>query len=157
MGKKQTAEAALNTDDIELEQGQTFARVLGPRGNHQHEVEYTDGSRNLVTLQPKFRNLVWVKRGSYVVVDPSQGTVSEKVGGEIVHVLFPKQLKVLQQKGRWPQEFSTKESEKLASQVHDSDDQAEDDEDQDDDEDDLFVNNNRPVLSDTESSDSDSD
>lgn len=65
MGKKQTTSEWLNDDIPELADTQQFARVLGPRGNSQHEVEYTDGSQKLVVLPPKFRNLVWVKRGKY--------------------------------------------------------------------------------------------
>lgn len=62
MGKKQTARNQLD-DDFEIEGNQTYARSLGPRGNHQHEVEFIDGSKKLVTLPPKFRNVVWLKRG----------------------------------------------------------------------------------------------
>lgn len=103
MGKKSTAREILENDLPLCEPGtqQRYARVLGPRGNHQHEVEFTDGSRTLVTLQPKFRNLVWVKRGHFVIVDPSAGTTSEKVGGEIINVLFPKHIKALEQAGHW--------------------------------------------------------
>jgi hypothetical protein len=62
MGKKQTARDQLD-DDFEIEQGQVYARSLGPRGNHQHEVEFIDGEKKLVTLPPRFRNVVWLKRG----------------------------------------------------------------------------------------------
>ncbi|KAI8144515.1 hypothetical protein BJV82DRAFT_70302 [Fennellomyces sp. T-0311] len=142
MGRKQTTSDILDSESPVIEPGspQRYARVIGPRGNHQHEVEFTDGSRTLVTLQPRFRHLVWVKRGHFVIVDPSVGTTSEKVGGEIVHVLFPKHIKSLEQAGQWPSEFSQRK-------------QQEDEDDSDD----LFVNNNRPVMSDTESSSSDSE
>jgi probable RNA-binding protein EIF1AD len=119
MGKKQTSRNQLD-DHFEVEGSQTYARSLGPRGNHQHEVEFTDGSKKLVTLPPRFRNVVWLKRGSYftlwftsivfinvlsrighyVIVDPTVG-LSEKVGGEIVSVLFPKNIKDLKTAGKW--------------------------------------------------------
>ncbi|CAO3610871.1 unnamed protein product [Cunninghamella blakesleeana] len=149
MGKKHTAQNLLDIDDFVMKEGQKYAKSLGPRGNHQHEVEFIDGTKTLVTMPPKFRNLVWVKRGHYVVVDPSLGTVSEKVGGEIVQVLFPKQIKELEQDGKWPIEFSKKES--TETKIDDGDD---DDSDNDDD---LFVNNNRPVLSESDSSSDDDD
>ncbi|KAI7852516.1 hypothetical protein BDC45DRAFT_537398 [Circinella umbellata] len=103
MGRKQTAADILDSESPSIEPGteQRYARVIGPRGNHQHEVEFIDGTRTLVTLQPRFRHLVWVKRGHYVIVDPSLGTTSEKVGGEIIHVLFPKHIKTLEQSGQW--------------------------------------------------------
>lgn len=118
MGKKQTARDQLD-DDFEIEQGQVYARSLGPRGNHQHEVEFIDGEKKLVTLPPRFRNVVWLKRGKnlqltladpynvnehilghYVIVDPTVG-ISEKVAGEIVQVLFPKNIKDLKAAGKW--------------------------------------------------------
>ncbi|KAG1171446.1 hypothetical protein G6F35_017079 [Rhizopus arrhizus] len=82
--------------------------------------------------------------GHFVIVDPTAGTVSEKVGGEIVHVLYPKDIKQLKAAGQWPEEFTDKKEEK-----QDSDEEDEDD--------DLFVNNNRPVLSETESSEDEED
>ncbi|CAO3640333.1 unnamed protein product [Mucor hiemalis] len=91
MGKKQTTRNQLD-GDFEIEGEQKYARSLGPRGNHQHEVEFTDGFKKLVTLPPRFRNVIWLKRGHYVIVDPTVG-ISEKVGGEIVQVLFPQHIK----------------------------------------------------------------
>ncbi|CAO3621420.1 unnamed protein product [Cunninghamella echinulata] len=152
MGKKHTAQNLLDIDDFEIKEGQKCARALGPRGNHQHEVEFIDGTKTLVTMPPKFRNLVWVKRGHYVVVDPSLGTISEKVGGEIVQVLFPKQIKELEQAGKWPSEFSKKEA-TIDTKHSDNDD----DNEESDNDDDLFVNNNRPILSESESSSDEED
>src|SRR4051812_27678897 len=102
-------------DDFEtptIEPPHQIARVLGPRGKNLHEVEWVGGKTTLVTLPPKFRNLIWVKRGAssfgrsrlqqyffgrnelkackcshsghFVVVDPTAGT-TEKIMGEIVH------------------------------------------------------------------------
>ncbi|KAI8364641.1 uncharacterized protein BYT42DRAFT_589914 [Radiomyces spectabilis] len=155
MGKKQTAQTLLEADTFYIEEGsqQQYARVLGPRGNHQHEVQFVNGEQTLVTLPPRFRNLVWVKRGHYVVVDPSSGTTSEKVGGEIVHVLFPKHIKQLEQDGKWPSEFS---KDKTASSP--AKPERTNDEDEEEEEDDLlFVNNNRPIIYETESEDETSD
>ena len=69
MGRKQTAADILDSESPSIEPGteQRYARVIGPRGNHQHEVEFTDGTRTLVTLQPRFRHLVWVKRGMFKI------------------------------------------------------------------------------------------
>jgi probable RNA-binding protein EIF1AD len=39
--------------------------------------------------------------GSYVIVDPNVGIVSEKVGGEIVNVLFVQHIKELKAQGKW--------------------------------------------------------
>lgn len=85
--------------------------------------------------------------GHYVIVDPTVG-VSEKVAGEIVHVLFPKNIKDLKAAGKWPAEFS--DSTTPAKQ-------HEEEEEEENSDDDLFVNNNRPVMSETESEDESSE
>lgn len=98
MGRKQTTREAESTP--ELTPTQVIARVLGPRGKNMHEVQFADGRTSLAILPPRFRNLIWVKRGHYVVLDP-EATTTEKLGGEIVHVLFPEHVKDLKAQGQW--------------------------------------------------------
>ena len=38
-------------------------QVIGGRGNNLHEVEASDKSQFLVSMPPKFRKNVWIKRG----------------------------------------------------------------------------------------------
>ncbi|KAJ2060451.1 hypothetical protein GGI17_003738 [Coemansia sp. S146] len=97
------------------------ARVLGPRGQHLHEVavarslvtdeinrrlngEDQNWFTTLVQLPPKFRSVVWVKRGSYVVVDLAE-QLTDKIGGEIAMVLMPAQVKYLKQRKQWPMQY----------------------------------------------------
>ncbi|KAJ2756054.1 hypothetical protein GGH94_002656 [Coemansia aciculifera] len=97
------------------------ARVLGPRGQHLHEVavarslvtdeinrrlngEDQSWFTTLVQLPPKFRSVVWVKRGSYVVVDLAE-QLTDKIGGEIAMVLMPAQVKYLKQRKQWPTQY----------------------------------------------------
>ncbi|CAG8659464.1 6746_t:CDS:2, partial [Paraglomus occultum] len=80
-----------------------IARVLGGRGKHLYEVQLIDGTSTLATLPPRFRNVVWVKRGGYVIVLPVEG--ENKVGAEIVHVLLNEHIKQLRAEGIWPKEF----------------------------------------------------
>ncbi|KAJ2740674.1 hypothetical protein GGI20_005680 [Coemansia sp. BCRC 34301] len=107
------------------------ARVLGPRGQHLHEVAV---ARSLVTkdinqrlnaddqswfttlvqLPPKFRSVVWVKRGSFVVVNLAD-QLSDKIGGEIAMVLMPAQVKHLKQSKQWPTQYED-EFEKIPGQ-----------------------------------------
>jgi len=161
MGKKQTTRDAESTP--ELTSSQVIARVLGPRGKNMHEVQFADGRTTLAVLPPRFRNLIWVKRGHYVVLDP-EATTAEKLGGEIVHVLFPEHVKDLKSQGQWyaksdqravrvyyilltghtrPEEFNDPSN---SGTPRDSNVASDEDSD-----DDLFVNNNRPVLEETES------
>ncbi|KAF9436612.1 hypothetical protein BGZ76_003453 [Entomortierella beljakovae] len=127
----------------ELEEGQQFARVLASRGKNIHEVQYKNGEDLLVNLPPKFRSLVWVKRGSYVIIQPADEQDKTKVSGDIVAVLFPDHIKQYKQQGIWPFEdqFSTNKGS--------SDDDDEGDDSDSDDE--LFVNNNRIVVEESES------
>ncbi|CAM0143067.1 hypothetical protein VKS41_006174 [Umbelopsis sp. WA50703] len=150
MGKKQTTRDAESTP--ELTSNQVIARVLGPRGKNMHEVQFADGRTSLAILPPRFRNLIWVKRGHYVIVDP-EATATEKLGGEIVHVLFPEHVKDLKAQGQWqvtPAEF---DSNAQTNTKNDSSADKEDGSDSSDNDDDLFVNNNRPILEETESED----
>ncbi|KAG2183349.1 hypothetical protein INT43_006354 [Umbelopsis isabellina] len=152
MGKKQTTRDAESTP--ELTDNQLIARVLGPRGKNMHEVQFADGRISLAILPPRFRNLIWVKRGHYVIVDP-KATTTEKLGGEIVHVLFPEHVKDLKSQGKWQVVFGNALITIVAQSnvKKDSSADKEDGSDSSDNDDDLFVNNNRPVLEETESED----
>ncbi|KAJ2385408.1 putative RNA-binding protein eif1ad [Coemansia sp. RSA 2603] len=106
-------------------------RALGPRGQNLHEVvvarslvtpeicqrlesSNVDGDKGknrawfttLVQMPPKFRNVVWVKRGSYVLADLSE-QFTEKIGGEVAMVLMAGQVKHLKQTGQWPSEYES--------------------------------------------------
>ena len=100
-----------------------IARVLGGRGKHLYEIQLIDGTSTLATLPPRFRNVVWVKRGKrrnipssvcfpilviaiisvhsggYVIVLPVEG--ENKIGAEIVHVLLNEHIKQLRAEGIW--------------------------------------------------------
>ncbi|KAF9585382.1 hypothetical protein BGW38_002639 [Lunasporangiospora selenospora] len=148
MSRRRQVSSDLLTDTPELQEGQLFARVLGSRGKNIHEVQFPDGQEILVNLPPKFRNLVWVKRGSYVIVQPAEEEEQKtKVAGDIVAVLFQDHVKQYKQNGIWP--FDDTKTSTLGPE----DDDISEEEDSDDGDDDLFVNNNRPVI---EESDSDS-
>lgn len=69
MSRRKQATTDIITDIPELEEGQQFARVLGSRGKNIHEVQFHDGAEILVNLPPKFRSLVWVKRGTICQVE----------------------------------------------------------------------------------------
>ncbi|KAG0198158.1 hypothetical protein BGX28_008385 [Mortierella sp. GBA30] len=148
MSRRKQATSDILTDVPELEEGQRFARVLGSRGKNIHEVQFPDGEELLVNLPPKFRSLVWVKRGSYVIIEPAEEDDKTKVGGDITAVLFPDHIKQYKQEGIWPFE------DQLSSSMGNDEESGSDS----DDDDDLFVNNNRVVIEESESeSESESD
>ncbi|CAG8532409.1 17537_t:CDS:2 [Dentiscutata erythropus] len=131
MGRKQKTTNQILTSNLIPTETQKIARVLGSRGKNLHEVQYYDGIVTLCILPPKFRSLVWVKRGSYVIIEPLESDKVKKIGGEIVHVLFPEHVKHLKSEGIWPKEF---ENQEIPNQTRLSGDGSDDQ---------IFVNTNR--------------
>jgi probable RNA-binding protein EIF1AD len=65
-----------------------IARITTAAGNNLYNAELPDGKPVLAELEAKFRSTVWIKRGSYVVVDLSAMADREnKLDGEIVNVV----------------------------------------------------------------------
>ncbi|KAJ1658231.1 phosphatidylserine decarboxylase 1 [Dispira simplex] len=60
----------------------------------------------LCKLPTRFRNAVFVKRGSFVIADLGSLDGSTKVGGEIQHVLYPRQIEHIKRQGLWPPAFT---------------------------------------------------
>ncbi len=55
---------------------------------------------DLVSLPSKFQRLIWVRRGTFVIVEPDRETKA-KIRGEIVHILLPQDIKELKGLGKW--------------------------------------------------------
>lgn len=161
---------------VEPSGDQEIVRVLCGRGNNLHEVESPMGKLYLVSMPTKFRRNVWIKRGNFVVVEPiAEG---DKVKAEIVHILYPMQIRSLKEENKWPSRFTDKVDSKRNGDVdsykqisgnesvyrersgnESTEQDDDDDEEEEDDESDLFVNTNRPppIVYDTESSSSEED
>ncbi|KAL1925799.1 uncharacterized protein VTP21DRAFT_682 [Calcarisporiella thermophila] len=141
MGKKQlTREVLLDTPSVTPPN--FVARVVASRGKNLFDVVLPDKRETLALLPPRFRNLIWVKRGHFVVVDPTD--VAEKGGkveGEIVHVLYPEHVKELKRQGIWPVEFDDNQN----SLADEKSDESESDDN------DIFVNNNRAIVEESDS------
>ncbi|KAJ3141991.1 putative RNA-binding protein eif1ad [Irineochytrium annulatum] len=125
-------------EDVSIKPGQLVAKVLDIRGGGLFEVGFppegtdnadgatAEGAKCLVQLPPKFKNIVWVKRGNFVIVDRSE--LSAKVEGEIIHVLRPEHIKDLRQSGDWPTAFENKvENTEEIDDLEDSDGSEADD------------------------------
>lgn len=105
----------LDADDFSLPlEGQQIVRVVSTKGNNLHEVEPAESTENfLVTMPNKFRNNVWIKRGSCVLVEAiNEG---DKVKGEILRILTDEHQKEFSKHGLWPKKFTKKRE-------HESDD-----------------------------------
>jgi len=82
-----TIEETLTPPDV-LSNSQTIARITSVAGKNLYNAELPGGKDVLVELEPKFRSTIWIKRGSYVLLDASTLAEREnKLDGEIVNVV----------------------------------------------------------------------
>lgn len=98
------------------------------------------GEEYLVSMPPKFRKNIWVKRGDYTLVEPI--LEGDKVKAEIVKIMNKDSIKYYKENNVWPKQF---EDNKTDSKL--------------DGDDDLFVNTNRKQINcsyDSDESSSDS-
>jgi probable RNA-binding protein EIF1AD len=94
-----TVESTLTPPDV-LTKGQTIARVTTGAGNNLFNAELPGGKTVLVELEPRFRNTIYIKRGSYVLVDSNTLAEREnKIDGEIVNVV--RDEKMWRKMGYW--------------------------------------------------------
>ncbi|KAI4714218.1 hypothetical protein J4E89_001668 [Alternaria sp. Ai002NY15] len=94
-----------------------IARITKAEGKNIYAAELPDGKSVLAELEARFRSTVWIKRGSYVVVDTSALADREnKLDGEIVNVV--RDEKAWRKMSYWPKEFVKK-----STYVQDSDDE----------------------------------
>lgn len=76
------------TPPDELPPNHFIARITKAEGKNLYSAELPDGKPVLAELEPKFRSTVWIKRGSYVVVDTSAlADRDNKLDGEIVNIV----------------------------------------------------------------------
>jgi probable RNA-binding protein EIF1AD len=95
------------TPPHELPQHQAIARLKQAAGNNLYNVELPGGKTMLAELNQKFRSTIWLKRGSYVVVDTaSLANRDNKLGGEIVNVVGDQRQ--WRKMPYWPAEFAKK-------------------------------------------------
>ncbi|KAH7443938.1 hypothetical protein KP509_02G056800 [Ceratopteris richardii] len=168
-GRKKLKEGALN-GGIELQPAQKIYKVISLRGSNIIEVEDENNIATLCLLPAKFNKVLWVRRGSFVLVEGGDHEkVSEfgsKVTGIICQVLFDKQIRGMKRSQQWPQAFEdSKTTTDTAEEIMDGKDNIEMclnsgscSEEDDDDLPPLEANRNRrPVDFNHESSSSDED
>ena len=66
-------------------ESQSIVQLIESRGNNLHEAMDATGDRFLISMPPKFRKSIWVKRGDFVIIEPIPE--GDKVKGEIVKIL----------------------------------------------------------------------
>jgi probable RNA-binding protein EIF1AD len=70
-----------------LPDGHHIAKVLRATGNNIYSAELPSKEQILVVLPARFRSTIWMKRGSYVVVDMNALEPKDRISGEIVNIV----------------------------------------------------------------------
>ena len=113
------------------------------------------GVKNWWKKPLQFSNLrknVWIKRGDFVVVKPIEE--GDKVKAEILTILYKEQIKYIKAENQWPAGFeAAKVVEEEEEEEEEKDKGSEEEEGDSEDDSDLFQNTNRPIYSESESSD----
>ena len=89
---------------------QHIAQILRPAGSDLYSVRTPSAPEQLVEMPARFRGAIWVKRGSFVVIDTSafEGRAN-KLAGEIACVI--REEKEWRKMRYWPEEFRKKAEE----------------------------------------------
>ncbi|KAF2723903.1 nucleic acid-binding protein [Polychaeton citri CBS 116435] len=103
----------------ELTATQQIARLRQAAGNNLYHLELSDGTSAMAELEAKFRSTIWIKRGSFVLVD-SAGIADRdnKLSGIIINVVGNE--REWRKMPFWPNQFQAKKS----SYADDSDDEG---------------------------------
>jgi probable RNA-binding protein EIF1AD len=125
-----TVEETLTPPD-KLEDSQLIARIVKAEGKNLYTVQSPSSETLLVELEARFRSTIWLKRGSYVLVDKASLADREnKIDGEIVNVV--RDEKAWRKEKYWPKEFVKKlisvedDDESTVGKMPPSDDEDED-------------------------------
>ncbi|WEW60975.1 hypothetical protein PRK78_006464 [Emydomyces testavorans] len=99
-----TAEETLTPPPV-LPEGHLIARVIRATGNNVYSVELPSQEPLLVELPARFRSTIWMKRGSFVVVDTNALEERDnKLSGQIVNIV--RDEKAWRKANFWPKEFA---------------------------------------------------
>ncbi|XP_057516258.1 uncharacterized protein LOC130797617 [Amaranthus tricolor] len=115
-GGRKNLKRAVEDNSLTLKHGQCIMQVLSLQGSNQIGVMDAKGEKSLAFFPAKFQKSMWMKRGSFVVVDESGREEALESGSKVTcivtQVLFHEQVKRLQKGSEWPEAFK--------SQTHDS-------------------------------------
>ncbi|WCJ20106.1 Nucleic acid-binding OB-fold-like protein [Euphorbia peplus] len=110
-GGRKNLKRATKEHFLTLEDGQCIAQVVSLRGSNIIEVLDSRGEKSLALFPAKFQKSMWMKRGSFVVVDESGKEKAlesgSKVGSIVSQVLFYEQVRALQKAPEWPEIFKS--------------------------------------------------
>ncbi|CAN1840585.1 Probable RNA-binding protein EIF1AD [Linum perenne] len=104
-GRKNLKRAAAEEHSLTLEDGQSIMQVLSLRGSNLIEVLDPNGEKSLALFPAKFQKSMWIKNGSFVVVDRSGKEKAIESGSKVTcivsQVLFHEHVRTLQKSPTW--------------------------------------------------------
>ncbi|EOA27996.1 hypothetical protein CARUB_v10024173mg [Capsella rubella] len=107
-GRRNLKQAA-SEQDFTLEECQSIAQVVSLRGSNQIEIMDAKGESSLALFPAKFRESMWIRRGSFVVIDHTGKEKAQESGSKVTSivckVLFFEQVRLLQKSPDWPEIF----------------------------------------------------
>ncbi|KAK8803305.1 hypothetical protein WA158_000999 [Blastocystis sp. Blastoise] len=103
-------------DDYPLpEEDEVVARINHSRGGNIFEVLCQNNEVSLALLPTKFKKLIWMKRGDFVILSQAAGDIqiangkSNGVRYLIQHILKEDQIKYIKKEGKWPENWPAPE------------------------------------------------
>ncbi|XP_015583371.1 probable RNA-binding protein EIF1AD [Ricinus communis] len=131
-GGRKNLKRAAKEDNLTLEDGQTIMQVVSLRGSNLIEVMDAKGEKSLALFPAKFQKSMWIKRGSFVVVDESGKEKALESGSKVAcivtQVLFYHQVRALQKSPLWTEIFKSTTLDDSKGSLHGNSQQQGDDE-----------------------------
>ncbi|GMH15450.1 hypothetical protein Nepgr_017291 [Nepenthes gracilis] len=110
-GGRKNLKKAVEEHSLTLQRGQSIMQVVSLRGSNLIEVIDGRGEKSLALFPAKFQKSMWMKRGSFVVVDESGREEALESGSKVAcivsQVLFFEQVRQLQKSPEWPEVFKS--------------------------------------------------
>ncbi|KMT10700.1 hypothetical protein BVRB_5g118090 isoform B [Beta vulgaris subsp. vulgaris] len=104
-GGRKNLKRAVEEDTLTLQQGQSIMQVVSLRGSNLIEIVDAEGKKSLALFPAKFQKSMWIKRGSFVVVDGSNREDALESGSKVAcivsQVLFHDKVRRLQKSPEW--------------------------------------------------------
>ncbi|KAH9624320.1 hypothetical protein KSS87_005234 [Heliosperma pusillum] len=108
-GGRKNLKRGVEDINVILQLGQSIMQVISLRGSNLIEVMDAKGEKSLALFPAKFQKSMWMKRGSFVVVDESGREEALEAGSKVAcivsQVLFHEQVRRLEKSSEWPQVF----------------------------------------------------
>merc|ERR1712166_1249105 len=91
---------------------QSIVQVVAAQGGYLFQVQTSDGKKFLGRMPSRFRDLLWIKNGFFLIADTPPELLdansempeadTERLQGEILHVLYDDQIRHLKKLDLWP-------------------------------------------------------